>query len=176
VQELRQIQKARKVSGFRLKLTRIFQLRRGIFFIQRLYSSLHVTWSACSCVRPSENKKIEVLCLSRKPSQCTLQVNGNTLKQVESFVLGVVFTGGGQGRLIRGLVKQTQFCVNFIALVTKRQLSNTAKLSVHNPGLFRSSPMVLNNDWKGTIPSTSSRDGILARSSRRGISRESEQL
>ena len=27
----------------------------------------------------------EVLCLSRKPSQCTLHLNGNTLQQVEIF-------------------------------------------------------------------------------------------
>ena len=27
----------------------------------------------------------EVICLSRKPSQCTLHLNGNTLQQVEIF-------------------------------------------------------------------------------------------
>ena len=38
-------------------------------------------------------KKTEVLCLSGNPSQCLLQVSGNTLQQVEKFkYLGVVFT------------------------------------------------------------------------------------
>jgi len=30
-------------------------------------------------------KKIEALCLSRRPGQCILQVSGNTLQQVEMF-------------------------------------------------------------------------------------------
>jgi len=43
------------------------------------------------------------------------------------------FTSDGRRsgrRLIHGLVKLTQFCVSFIALLTKREPSNTAKLSV----------------------------------------------
>jgi len=37
-------------------------------------------------------KKFEVLCLSRHPRQCILQVSGNTLQQVETFkYLGVIF-------------------------------------------------------------------------------------
>jgi len=43
------------------------------------------------------------------------------------------FTSDGRRsarRLIHGLVKLTQFCVSFIALWTKREPSNTAKLSV----------------------------------------------
>jgi len=62
-------------------------------------------------------KTIEVLCLSRRLRQCILQVNGNTLQQVETFkYLPVVFavTEVGTKRLIHGLVKQTQFCVSFI--------------------------------------------------------------
>jgi len=46
-----------------------------------------------------------------------LQVSGNTLQEVEKFnYLGVIFTSGGRWRLIHGLVKQMQFCVNLIAL------------------------------------------------------------
>jgi len=42
------------------------------------------------------SKKIEVLCLSRRPRQCSLQVSRNTLQQVETFkYLGVVFTSDG---------------------------------------------------------------------------------
>ena len=52
------------------------------------------------CVRPSRNENqhetIEVMCLSRRPRQCILQVSGNTLQQVETFkYLVVVCTSGG---------------------------------------------------------------------------------
>jgi len=62
-------------------------------------------------------------------------VCGDTLQQVETFTyLGVVFTCDGRRssrRLIHGLVKLTQFCVNFIALwAQNREFSNAAKLSV----------------------------------------------
>ena len=41
--------------------------------------------------------KTEVLHLSRNPDQCVLQVNGETLKQVEKFkYLGVAFTSDGR--------------------------------------------------------------------------------
>jgi len=41
-------------------------------------------------------KKIEVLCLSRRPRQCSLQVSGNNLQQIEtSKFLEVVFTSDG---------------------------------------------------------------------------------
>jgi len=45
----------------------------------------------------AEVKKAEVLCLSRKPRQCMLQVSRNALRQVEKFkYLGVVFTSDGR--------------------------------------------------------------------------------
>jgi len=80
-------------------------------------------------------KNIEViLCLFANPRQCMQQVSGNTLQQVETFkYLRVVFTCVGRRsprRLIHGLVKLTQFCVNFISVATKREISNTVKLSV----------------------------------------------
>jgi len=41
-------------------------------------------------------KKIEVLCLSRRPKQCILHVSENTLQQVKTFKhLWVVFTSDG---------------------------------------------------------------------------------
>jgi len=64
-------------------------------------------------------KKTVVLCLSRNPMQCILQVIGNKLQQVETFKhLGVAFSCDGirNRRFIHELVKLTQFCVSFIAL------------------------------------------------------------
>jgi len=62
------------------------------------------------------------------------QVSGSTLQKVENIKdLGVVLTSDGRWneRLIHGLVKQAQFCASFYHfVVTKRELSNTAKLSV----------------------------------------------
>jgi len=83
-------------------------------------------------------KKIEVLCLLRRPRQCFLQVSGNTLQQVETFnYLGVVFTSDEsryKGIDIRGLVKQGKANAvlreRYCSMVTKRQLSKNAKLSV----------------------------------------------
>jgi len=68
-----------------------------------------------------------------KPKAVYASVSSNTLQQVEKFkYLAVVFTRDGRRsarRLIHRLVKLTQFCVSFIALWTKWELSNTAKLS-----------------------------------------------
>jgi len=79
-------------------------------------------------------KNTEELRFSTNPRQCMLQVSGKTLQHVEKFkYLGGVFTSDGRRsarKLIRGLVKLTQFCVSFIAQWTKRELPNTAKLSV----------------------------------------------
>jgi len=53
--------------------------------------------AACDQARMKiSTKKIEVLCLSRRPRQCILQVRGNTLQLVETpKYLGVVFTSDG---------------------------------------------------------------------------------
>jgi len=41
-------------------------------------------------------KKIEVLCLSRRPKKCIMQVSGNNLQQMETFrCVEVVFTSDG---------------------------------------------------------------------------------
>jgi len=90
------------------------------------------TRSVFCCVRPSRNenqhKNTEVLCLSTHPRQCMRQVSGGEVQVPRGG-----FTSDGRRsarRLIHRLVKLTQFCVSFIALWTKREPSNTAKLSV----------------------------------------------
>ena len=62
--------------------------------------------------------------------------------------------------------------------MTKRELSNTAKLSVLNLSLSRSSPwsLILGNKRKSAMSSTSGRHEILVNSSRRDTSRQSAQL
>jgi len=75
-------------------------------------------------------KNAEVLCLSTKPRQCTRQVSGNTLQQVEKFkYLGwyLRVTEGGARRLIHGKINLRKF---YRSVVTKLELSNTAKLPV----------------------------------------------
>ena len=87
-------------------------------------------------------KKTEVLWLSRKPRQCTLQVNGNTLQQVEKVEhLVVVCTSDGR----RNADIDTRIgSVNVVLrellrfVVTKREFSNTANLSVFKSVLFQS--------------------------------------
>jgi len=80
------------------------------------------------------SKTIEVLCLLRRSRQCFLHVNGITLQQVEAIkYLGVVFTSDGSrnkgiGTLIgtANAVLRVLYC----SVVTKRQLSKNAKLSL----------------------------------------------
>jgi len=80
------------------------------------------------------SKKIEVLCLSRRPRLCILQVSGNTLQQGKTFkYLEVVFTSDGSRN--KGITARTgeanavlrELCRS---VVTKRELSKTTKLSV----------------------------------------------
>jgi len=78
-------------------------------------------------------ERTDVLCLSGRPKQCTLQVSGNTLQQVKFKYLGTLrwysqVTELGTKRLILGFRKQTQFCVSFVAPWWKRELSKIAKL------------------------------------------------
>jgi len=57
---------------------------------------LAFAWFSAACDQEGtkiNTEKIEVLCLSRRPRQCILQVCGNTLQQGKTFkYLGVVFT------------------------------------------------------------------------------------
>ena len=112
---------------------------------------------------------LRILRHSTYPRQSMLQVSGNILQQVEKFkYLGVVFaSGGGRNKgLIKGMVKQTHFCVSFIALWSQNGSFQTLRsCQFSNQSLFRSSPVVwiLDNDWKNIIPSAIGRDGILRR-------------
>jgi len=68
------------------------------------------------------------------PRQCILQVSGNTLQQVKKFKrLGVVFKSDGRWseevdtRIGKANAVQREL---YRSVVTKQELSNTAKLSV----------------------------------------------
>jgi len=79
-------------------------------------------------------KNTEVLCLSTNPRQCMLQVSGNALQQVEKFKhLGVVFASDGRwSEEIDTRIGEANAVLHelYRSVVTKRELSNTTKLSV----------------------------------------------
>jgi len=79
-------------------------------------------------------KNTEVLCLSTNPRQCMRQVSGNTLHQVEEFkYLGVVFTSDKRwSEEIDARFGQANAVLRefYRSVVTKREHSDTAKLSV----------------------------------------------
>ena len=79
-------------------------------------------------------KKIEVLCLSRHPRQCMLQVSGNTLQQVNTLkYLGVVFTSDeSRNKEINTQIGETNAVLRelYYSVVAKRKLSKSEKLSV----------------------------------------------
>jgi len=62
--------------------------------------SMHVIGMWLRANKPEikiSTKKSEVLCLSRNPNQCMLQVGGNTLHKVERLKYhGTVFTSDGR--------------------------------------------------------------------------------
>ena len=78
--------------------------------------------------------KTEVLCLSRNPDQCVLQVNEKTLKQVEKFKhIGVAFMS--DLKQDEGLDTRIGKAVSVIralhySVFMKRELSKNAKLSI----------------------------------------------
>jgi len=77
-----------------------------------------------------------------------LLVNGNTLQQVEKFkYLVVLFMSDGRRNkeLMHGLMKQTQFCVSFIPLLSKNGSIQTPQSCLFlNRSWLRSSPVVMN--------------------------------
>jgi len=79
-------------------------------------------------------KTTEVMCLSRYPSQCALPVSSSILEQVEKFkYLGVIFTSDRRpGKEIDTRFGKSNAVLRelYWSVVTKRELSNTAKLSV----------------------------------------------
>jgi len=98
------------------------------------------------------SEKIEVLCLYKRSRQCFLQVSGNTLLcWRRSSTLGWYsrVTKVGTKGLIHGCVKQTQFCVNFIAPWTRNgSFQRTQSFQFLNRSSFRSSPVVINLGWR----------------------------
>jgi len=78
--------------------------------------------------------KMEVLCLSRRPRQCILQVSGNMLQQLETFnYLGVVFTSDeSRNKGVDTWIVKANAGLRELscAVVTKQKLSKTAKISV----------------------------------------------
>ena len=71
--------------------------------------------------------------------------------------------------LIHGLVKQTQFCVSFIApWWWNGSFRRTQSFQFSNCSFFRSSTVVMNLRWqlKNTVKRTHGRDGTFAKSSR----------
>ena len=95
-------------------------------------------------------KKIEMF-FSRRPRRCILQESGNTLQQVETFKYQVVFTSdGSRNKEIDTRIGKANavLCELYCSLVTKWELSKTAKLSVLNGSLVRSSPVNMNHRWR----------------------------
>jgi len=71
-------------------------------------------------------KNTEVLCLSRKPRQCMLQVSGNALQQVEEVkYIGVVFASDRRwSEEIDARIGQTEAVLRelYCSMVTQREL------------------------------------------------------
>jgi len=82
-------------------------------------------------------KKIEALCLTRRPRHCILQVSGNTLQQVEtSKYLGMVFmSDGSRNKNFDTRIGKANAVLRelYCSVVTKREISNTAKSSGFKP-------------------------------------------
>ena len=76
-------------------------------------------------------KKIEVLCLSRRPRKCVLQVSGNILQPMETFrCVEVVFTSDrSRNKGIDTWIDNANAVLRelYCSVVTKRELSKTAK-------------------------------------------------
>jgi len=104
--------------------------------LSRVFSThLIVFFAACNQAGTKiSSKKIEVLCPLRRPRQCFLQVSGNTLQQVDTFQdLGVMFTSDvSRNKGIDTRIGKANAVVRelYCSMVTKRELSKNAKLSV----------------------------------------------
>ena len=78
--------------------------------------------------------KTEIMCLSRRPVQCSFQTNAVTLKQTKKFkYLGVTFLSDGrQDNKLDTHIKKAGavMCQLYQSVVLKRELCTKAKLSV----------------------------------------------
>jgi len=107
------------------------------------------------------------LCLYRNPSQCTLQISGNTLPKIEKVkYLAPVFTNDLMLNIeIDAWIGKAKAVLPEIyrSVATKRELLNTEDLpiftSIFVPILALWS-WIWGNDWKSVISCTSGRDAI----------------
>jgi len=137
------------------------------------------TWSFCSCVRRSGNQNLpknEAFCLSRSPSQCLLQASSNRSRISSTLWWYVSVTQGRTRRLIRGLVKQTQHYMSFIAPGSRnRSFQTRTAFSFFAPILTCG-----HGSWVMTERLLSqvqaARLGFFAKSSWRDTSRQNAQL
>ena len=100
-----------------------------------LQRALHSFADACNTAGMKiSTAKTEVLHLSRNPDQCLLQVNGATLKQVETFkYLGVAFTcDARQDEELNTRIGKASAVMRALhySVVMKRELSKKAKLAI----------------------------------------------
>ena len=104
--------------------------------------------SACDRVGMKfSTKKTEVLCLSRTPRQCMLQVRGNTLQQVKLKYLGEVFTSDGrENKEIDRWIGKANAALRelYRSVVTKRSFQSRQSIQFSHRSLLRSPPTVMN--------------------------------
>ena len=91
--------------------------------------------SACSVARMKiSTTKTETMCLSRQPKQCSLQIDGEPLKQSEKFMyLGVSFTSDGrQNSELDIRIGKASAVMRQLhqSVVLKQELCTKAKLSI----------------------------------------------
>jgi len=98
------------------------------------------------------SKKIEVLCLSRRPSSVVCKwaaIHCSRWRRSSTLRWYSLVTEVGTKELIHGLVKQTQFCVSYVALWWQNwSFQRLQSLQFSNRSLFRSSPVVMNLRWR----------------------------
>ena len=124
----------------------------------------------------TNNKKTELLRLSRNARQCRLYCSWVAIhcnSSINSSALA--FTRERTRRLIQGLAKQTHSCMNFIDLWWQKGSFQTRKAFNFKIGLGSDPhlwPRILNIDWKNIISGASSRDGSFGQSTRCDTSRQ----
>ncbi|KAK5881282.1 hypothetical protein CesoFtcFv8_022100 [Champsocephalus esox] len=112
-----------------------------------LQHSLNRFATECEASGMRISTKSEAMVLCRKPMDCPLQVGNESLPQVKEFkYLWVLFSSkgtmeremgwriGAAGAVLQSLYR---------TVVTKRELSQKAKLSVYRPFSFLPSPLVM---------------------------------
>jgi len=98
----------------------------------------------------NSTKKIEVLCPAQGSVSCKwVKKHCSRLRRSSTLEWYSRLMEVGTNRLIHGLVKQTQFCVSFIARWLRNgRFQRTQSFQFLNLSLFRSSPVVINFRWR----------------------------